>query len=113
MVSDLTLPFPSQSARNRSNKLLNTFAHEAVWLSLAFQLAAKIQAAVFESVLKMVRIQATHVDNRQDSAEALDFFSRGLIKAPFKTVDLKELPNICELMHQGKIAGRYVVKILE
>ena len=72
---------------------------------------ASIRAPVFESVLKMVRIQCSYVGNRQDSAEALDFFKRGLIHAPFKTVDLKELPKIFEMMHEGKIAGRYVLRI--
>ena len=72
---------------------------------------AFIRAPVFESVLKMVRIQASYVGNRQDSEEALEFFRRGLIHAPFKTVDLKELPNVYELMHAGKIAGRYVLKM--
>jgi len=74
---------------------------------------AHIRAPVFESVLKMVRIQASYVGNRQDSAEALDFFARGMIRAPFKTVELKELPKVYELMHAGKIAGRYVHKMPE
>lgn len=72
---------------------------------------AYIRAPVFESVLKMVRIQCSYVGNRQDSEEALDFFARGLIKVPFKTVDLKDLPKVYEMMHAGKIAGRYVVKM--
>ena len=61
----------------------------------------------------MIRIQASYVGNRTDSAEALDFFRRGLIHAPFKVVDLKELPKVFELMHEGKIAGRYVLKMPE
>jgi len=73
----------------------------------------KIQAPIFESVTKMIRIQCSYVGNRQDSAEAIEFYRRGQIKAPFKTVDLKELPQIYDLMKQGKIAGRYVVKIPE
>jgi D-arabinose 1-dehydrogenase-like Zn-dependent alcohol dehydrogenase len=40
---------------------------------------AHIRAPVFESVLKMVRIQASYVGNRQDSEEALEFFRRGVI----------------------------------
>lgn len=72
---------------------------------------AKIEAPVFESVLKMVRIQASYVGNRKDSEEAIDFFARGLIHAPFKTVDLKDLPKVYELMHQQKITGRYVLKM--
>ena len=59
----------------------------------------------------MVRIQASYVGNRQDSAEALDFFKRGLIHAPFKTIDLKDLNKVYELMHAGKITGRYVLKM--
>jgi len=72
---------------------------------------AHIRAPVFESVLKMVRIQASYVGNRQDSEEALAFFARGLIHAPFKTIELKELPKVYELMHAGKITGRYVLKM--
>lgn len=30
--------------------------------------------------------------------EAIDFFARGLIKAPFKLAPLKDLPKIFELM---------------
>jgi propanol-preferring alcohol dehydrogenase len=72
---------------------------------------AYIRAPVFESVLKMVRIQCSYVGNRQDSEEALDFHARGLIKVPFKTVDLKDLGKVYDMMHQGAIAGRYVLKI--
>ncbi|KAL6245831.1 alcohol dehydrogenase [Rhinocladiella similis] len=72
---------------------------------------AYIRAPVFESVLKMIRIQASYVGNRQDSEEALDFYARGLIKVPFKTVELKDLPKVYDLMHQGQIAGRYVLKM--
>jgi propanol-preferring alcohol dehydrogenase len=57
----------------------------------------------------MIRIQGSYVGNRRDTAEALEFFDRGLIKAPFKTVGLSELQKVYDLMHEGKIAGRYVV----
>jgi propanol-preferring alcohol dehydrogenase len=30
---------------------------------------------------------------------------------PFKTVDLKDLPKVYEMMHAGQIAGRYVLKM--
>lgn len=72
---------------------------------------AYIRAPVFESVLKMVRIQASYVGNRQDSEEALDFFARGLIHAPFKVVDLKDLQMVYDEMHKGAITGRYVLKM--
>ncbi|OBA22147.1 alcohol dehydrogenase [Metschnikowia bicuspidata var. bicuspidata NRRL YB-4993] len=70
---------------------------------------AKVVAPVFESVVKSVSIKGSYVGNRADSAEAIDFFTRGLIKCPIKVVGLSELPSVYELMVQGKILGRYVV----
>jgi len=57
----------------------------------------------------MITIKGSYVGNRRDSAEAIEFFSRGLINAPFKTVGLSELQNVFDLMHAGKIVGRYVL----
>ncbi|KAJ5735537.1 uncharacterized protein N7483_000662 [Penicillium malachiteum] len=74
---------------------------------------AFLKAPVFDSVVKMINIKGSYVGNRQDGVEAIDFFARGLIKAPFKTVPLKDLPKVFELMEQGKIAGRYVLEIPE
>ncbi|KAF3985244.1 hypothetical protein FT663_05164 [Candidozyma haemuli var. vulneris] len=70
---------------------------------------AKVAASVFDSVVKSVSIKGSYVGNRADSAEAIDFFSRGLIKCPIKIVGLSELPSVYELMKDGKILGRYVV----
>lgn len=61
----------------------------------------------------MISIKGSYVGNRQDGVEAIDFYARGLIKAPFKTVPLKELPEVFKLMEEGKIAGRYVLEIPE
>jgi len=92
---------------------------------------AFLKAAVFDTVVKMINIKGSYVGNRQDGVEAVDFFARGLIKAPFKTVSLEKLPEVFELMgrssrnhpvvrrtnmmdtDQGKIAGRYVLEIPE
>lgn len=68
-----------------------------------------MRAPVFETVIKMITIRGSYVGNRKDSAEALDFFGRGLIKAPFKIVGLSELGHVYELMHKQQIAGRYVL----
>lgn len=57
----------------------------------------------------MITIKGSYVGNRQDTAEAIDFFRRGLIKAPYKVVGLSQLQDVFELMEAGKIAGRYVV----
>lgn len=70
---------------------------------------AKISAPIFDSVVKSINIRGSYVGNRADTAEAIDFFARGLIKCPIKIVGLSELQNIYELMEQGKILGRYVV----
>ncbi|PVI02505.1 GroES-like protein [Periconia macrospinosa] len=70
---------------------------------------AYLKAPVFESVIKMVTIKGSYVGNRKDSAEAIDFYARGLIKAPFKVVGLSELKNVYAKMQKGEIAGRYVL----
>ncbi|KAL4900470.1 alcohol dehydrogenase 1 [Aspergillus multicolor] len=74
---------------------------------------AYLKAPVLNTVLRMISIKGSYVGNRQDGVEALDFFARGLIKAPFKTAPLEDLPKIFELMEQGKIAGRYVLEMPE
>lgn len=57
----------------------------------------------------MVTIKGSYVGNRRDTAEALEFYRRGVISAPFKVVGLSELQSVYDLMHKGAIAGRYVV----
>ncbi|SGZ48606.1 CIC11C00000004565 [Sungouiella intermedia] len=70
---------------------------------------AKVVAPVFDAVVKSISICGSYVGNRADSAEAIDFFTRGLIKCPIKIVGLSELPDVYKLMEEGKILGRYVV----
>jgi alcohol dehydrogenase, propanol-preferring len=70
---------------------------------------AKISAPVFDTVVRMINIRGSYVGNRADTAEALDFFRRGLIEVPYKTVGLSKLQDVYQLMQEGKIAGRYVV----
>ncbi|EWC44463.1 alcohol dehydrogenase 1 [Drechslerella stenobrocha 248] len=66
-------------------------------------------ASVFDTVTRMITIKGSYVGNRQDTAEALDFYNLGLIKAPFKVVGLSKLNDVYEMMHKGQIVGRYVV----
>lgn len=61
----------------------------------------------------MISIKGSYVGGRLDSEECIDFFARGLIKAPFKTAPLKDLPHIFDLMEKGKVVGRYVLEIPE
>ncbi|GAW19181.1 hypothetical protein ANO14919_086650 [Xylariales sp. No.14919] len=70
---------------------------------------AYLKAPVFDTVTRMINIKGSYVGNRQDTAEAIEFFRRGLIKAPYKVIGLSKLQDVFDLMEQGKIAGRYVV----
>ncbi len=70
---------------------------------------AVCKSEVFSHVVKSISIKGSYVGNRADTREAIDFFTRGLVKSPIKIVGLSELPEVYELMEQGKILGRYVV----
>lgn len=59
---------------------------------------AFLKAPVLNTVVRMINIKGSYVGNRQDGVEAIDFFARGLIKAPFKLAPLQDLPKIYELM---------------
>ena len=78
-------------------------------IAIGLPAGAFLKAPVFETVIGMKTIKGSYVGNRKDTAEAIDFFARGLIKAPFKTIGMSELQKVYDLMHEGKIAGRYVV----
>ncbi|KAG5922609.1 alcohol dehydrogenase [Claviceps africana] len=70
---------------------------------------ASFSAPVFDTVVRMITIKGSYVGNRADTAEALDFYRRGLIKVPFTTVGLSQLQDVYDLMKDGKITGRYIV----
>lgn len=74
----------------------------------------------------MITIRGSYVGNRKDTSEAIEFFRRGVIKVPFKTIGMSELQKVYDLMRtfpplrlfepttdfitdEGKVAGRYVV----
>jgi len=78
-------------------------------VAIGLPAGAYLKAPVFESVIKMITIKGSYVGNRKDTAEALEFFNRGLINSPFKIIGLSELQKVYDMMHEGKIAGRYVV----
>lgn len=86
-----------------------------------------LKAPIFEFVVRMVTIKGSYVGNRKDTSEAIEFFRRGLIKSPFKTVGMSKLQEVYDLMRKytetirlrdvqtdlavdkNQIAGRYVV----
>ncbi|KAL2262393.1 hypothetical protein VTK26DRAFT_1481 [Humicola hyalothermophila] len=78
-------------------------------VAIGLPAGAFLKAPVFDTVIRMLTIRGSYVGNRQDTQEALDFFQRGLIQVPYKTVGLSELQNVYQLMREGKIVGRYVV----
>jgi propanol-preferring alcohol dehydrogenase len=57
----------------------------------------------------MITIKGSYVGNRKDSAEAIDFFARGLIKSPYKVMGLSELNKVYDMMKKGAIVGRIVL----
>lgn len=69
---------------------------------------AYVKAPVFPTVISMRTIKGSYVGNRKDTSEAIDFFRRGLINAPFKLVGLSELQKVFDLMGEGKVVGRFV-----
>ncbi|CCD22847.1 alcohol dehydrogenase ADH5 NDAI_0A06930 [Naumovozyma dairenensis CBS 421] len=70
---------------------------------------AKCKSDVFNQVVKSISIVGSYVGNRADTREALDFFSRGLVKSPIHIAPLSDLPEIFGKMEKGQIVGRYVV----
>ncbi|KAK3939766.1 chaperonin 10-like protein [Diplogelasinospora grovesii] len=70
---------------------------------------AMVSMPVFDTVTRMITVKGSYVGNRQDTQEAIDFFVRGLIKAPYKIVGLSEVQNVFDMMKESKIVGRYVV----
>ncbi|MCJ1259114.1 alcohol dehydrogenase [Lignoscripta atroalba] len=81
----------------------------AVLLVAGLPAGAYLRAPVFETVLNCITIKGSYVGNRKDTAEAIDFYRRGMINAPFKTIGMSELQKVYDMMHEGRIAGRYVV----
>ncbi|KAM4067562.1 alcohol dehydrogenase groES-like domain-containing protein [Hirsutella rhossiliensis] len=70
---------------------------------------AMFSAPVFDTVINMVSIKGSYVGNRADTAEALEFFRKGLIHTPYKTIGLSNLQDVYQMMQENKVAGRYVV----
>ncbi|QLQ78159.1 hypothetical protein HG537_0A04060 [Torulaspora globosa] len=70
---------------------------------------AVVKSEVFSHVVKSINIKGSYVGNRADTREAIDFFSRGLVKSPIKIIGLSELGKVYEMMEAGTILGRYVV----
>ena len=67
-------------------------------VAIGLPAGAFLKAPVFQTVIGMKTIKGSYVGNRKDTGEAIDFFRRGLIKAPFKTIGMSELQKVYDLM---------------
>jgi len=64
-------------------------------------------------VTRMINICGSYVGNRAEMQEALDFFKRGKIEAPFQIRPLEDLSNVYKEIEEMKVVGRVVLKIPE
>ena len=70
-------------------------------VAIGLPAGAFLKAPVFQTVVRMKTIKGSYVGNRKDTTEALDFFERGFIKAPFKTIGMSELQKVYDLMRKA------------
>jgi propanol-preferring alcohol dehydrogenase len=66
-------------------------------------------APIFEIVLKGLTIRGSIVGTRQDMAEALDFYARGLIHPTVEAARLDDVNEVFGRMERGQIDGRVVI----
>ena len=66
-------------------------------------------APIFDIVLKGLTIRGSIVGTRQDMAEALDFYARGLIHPTVASAGLDDINDVFGRMERGQIDGRIVI----
>ena len=66
-------------------------------------------APIFDIVLKGLTIRGSIVGTRQDMAEALDFYARGLIHPTVASAGLDDINDVFSRMERGQIDGRIVI----
>jgi alcohol dehydrogenase, propanol-preferring len=66
-------------------------------------------APIFDIVLKGLTIRGSIVGTRQDMAEALDFYARGLIHPTVESARLDDINQVFGRMERGQIDGRVVI----
>ncbi|MCJ1286393.1 alcohol dehydrogenase [Xylographa opegraphella] len=65
-------------------------------VAIGMPAGAFLKAPVFQTVVRCITIKGSYVGNRKDTAEAIEFFRRGVIKAPFKVIGMSELQKASE-----------------
>ena len=71
--------------------------------------SAKLEASIFFTVLKSVKIIGSYVGNRRDADEALAIAANGHIKVSFLKKGLSDLKSVYDDLDAGKVAGRVVL----
>ncbi|MCV7229579.1 alcohol dehydrogenase AdhP [Mycolicibacterium komossense] len=66
-------------------------------------------APIFDIVLKGLTIRGSIVGTREDMAEALDFYARGLIHPTVAAARLDDVNEVFDRMQRGEIDGRVVI----
>ncbi|EEB08063.2 alcohol dehydrogenase Adh1 [Schizosaccharomyces japonicus yFS275] len=72
---------------------------------------AQLNADIFWLTVKMLKICGSHVGNRLDSIEALQYVSSGAVKPVYKVQPFSTLPQVYSAMEAGNIAGRIVLDL--
>ena len=73
-------------------------------VAIGLPAGAFLKAPVFETVINMKTIKGSYVGNRKDTAEAIDFFRRGVINSPFKTIGMSELQKVYDMMRMFSLS---------
>lgn len=66
-------------------------------------------APIFDIVIDGLTIHGSIVGTRQDMAEALDFYARGLIRPTVSATRLEAINDVFNRMEHGQIEGRIVI----
>jgi D-arabinose 1-dehydrogenase-like Zn-dependent alcohol dehydrogenase len=71
--------------------------------------ARRLPDPIFDIVLKGLTIRGSIVGTRQDMAEALDFYARGLIHPTVESATLDDINEVFGRMERGQMDGRVVI----
>ncbi|KAG8796408.1 alcohol dehydrogenase [Serendipita sp. 411] len=100
----------ASSAAAAYNDALEYLRNHGTLVAVGLPADSYIQANVFWTVFRALRIVGSYVGNRQDAIEALDFAARGKVKAIIKVQPLRSLAEVYEGMEKGTIGGRIVLE---
>jgi propanol-preferring alcohol dehydrogenase len=62
-------------------------------------------------IAKALQVVGSAVGSRKEAIETLEFASRGIVKAHYRTEKMDKLTEIFEEMNEGKLQGRVVLDL--